>query len=410
MIDRILGIGKGETVADVLGRHRGIGPGFDLLRIALALYIFYGHTLWIAGGSASVEGVAAFGAATATAADTVTNGGFSGWTRPFHVAAVPVFFALSGFLVIGSAMRLRTTSTFLAFRFLRIFPALVVETLLCAFLLGAALTTLPVTTYFSDPVFWRYLGNMAGFVTFHLPGVFESNPVEGIVNTNLWTLPAEFHCYLLTAVLMLSRVIYNRNAYTFLYAVVGLAFLVASLTVGFSVTDRILSPLAITFYFFTGILFYHWREKLPVDWRLFFVAGAIGYALLLFKWSVFIAPLFVTYCMVFVGMVAVPKLPLISKGDYSYGIYLYGFPITQALVTIFPTVFIGRGVLLLFASTLVTSIFAAFSWHVIEHRCLQLKRHLPARWFPTPVKVIRQSPKGRIDQAEIPANASPVPN
>ena len=196
-----------------------MGPGFDLLRIVLAAYIFYGHTLWIAGGATSVVGVGALDSVVAPAqALTSVDNGFSGWTRPFHVAAVPVFFALSGFLVTGSAMRLRTTSTFLAFRALRIFPALVMETFLCAGLLGAALTTLSIDRYLIDPVFFRYLGNMIGVVSFELPGVFEKNPVKDIVNANLWTLPVEFYCYLIIGALMFTRVLYNRMIFTTAYA------------------------------------------------------------------------------------------------------------------------------------------------------------------------------------------------
>ncbi|MFC0687139.1 acyltransferase family protein [Novosphingobium clariflavum] len=392
MINTLLGIGRddktgrGETIGQALDRYRGIGPGFDLLRIGLALYIFYGHALWVAGGHSSVAGVAAIaGAAAADAASTAAApiaDGFSGWTRPFHVAAVPLFFALSGFLVIASALRLRATSTFLAFRFLRIFPALVVETALCAVVLGALLTTLPVVSYYSDPLFWRYLGNMVGWISFDLPGVFAGNPVKHIVNANLWTLPSEFDCYFLTALLMISGVIYDRRLFTAVYACAAIALVTASLATGFAITAGILSPIAITFYFFTGVLLFHWRHHLPAHWLLFVAAAALSYALLLSKWTAFIAPIPVTYCMAFMGVVAVPRLPLISRGDYSYGIYLYGFPICQALVAAFPGTFVGHRYLLLTTGLVITCAFAAFSWHMIEQHALALKRRLPARFFP----------------------------
>src|ERR1700761_8572433 len=171
MVNRLLGIGARETVGQALARHRGIGPGFDLLRVLLSLYIFYGHALWIAGS----------GPATSD-----PGSGFHGWTRPFHMAAVPVFFTLSGFLVTSSAIRLRRTSTFLAFRILRIFPALLVEVSLCALALGPLLSAYPPERYFTDPATGRYLGNMLGLITFHLPGLFLANPVSGVVNINLW--------------------------------------------------------------------------------------------------------------------------------------------------------------------------------------------------------------------------------
>jgi peptidoglycan/LPS O-acetylase OafA/YrhL len=55
------------------------------------------------------------------------NDGWSGPTRPILYVLVPAFFALSGFLVTGSALRLRKTSTFIAFRVLRILPALAIS-------------------------------------------------------------------------------------------------------------------------------------------------------------------------------------------------------------------------------------------------------------------------------------------
>lgn len=403
MINEWLGIKRAETIGAVLARHRGVGPGFDLMRIALALYIFYGHTLWVAGGATSVAGVAAIDGAiehARTAAIlTPAGGGFTGWTRPFHIATVPVFFALSGFLVTGSALRLRATSTFLAFRALRIFPALVVETILCAVVLGAVLTTEPLGAYFSDTVFFRYLGNMLGIVTFHLPGLFERNPVAGIVNANLWTLPSEFECYLVMGVLMATRIVYHRLAYTIVYAVVAVAFAVASLTTGYAITPGILAPVAITFYFFTGVLLYHWQGALPAHWALFLGAAMASYVLLLFPASAFIAPLIVSYCTIFFGLIAIPKLPLIGTGDYSYGIYLYGFPIAQALVAAFPDTFIGERWLLLGVAGVLTCAFSAFSWHFIEKHALGLKRHLPRRWFPTPSKAVRQTPAGRAGEA-----------
>jgi peptidoglycan/LPS O-acetylase OafA/YrhL len=95
-----------------------------------------------------------------------------------HLFMVPAFFALSGFLVTGSALRLRATAPFLTFRVLRILPALLVEVTLSALILGALFTTLPLKSYFSDPQFFRYFGNIVGLITFHLPGVFESNCVD----------------------------------------------------------------------------------------------------------------------------------------------------------------------------------------------------------------------------------------
>ncbi|MCI0735547.1 MAG: acyltransferase family protein, partial [Beijerinckiaceae bacterium] len=97
--------------------------------------------------------------------------------RPFLRVILPMFFALSGFLVAGSLERSKTMITFLGLRVIRIYPALAVEVTLSALLIGTAVTTLPLGSYFSDPLFWKYLLNAIGDVHFYLPGVFETNPV-----------------------------------------------------------------------------------------------------------------------------------------------------------------------------------------------------------------------------------------
>ena len=293
------------------------------------------------------------------------------------------------------------TSTFLANRFLRIFPALIVEVSLCAVVLGETLTTMPLAEYFTDHQFFRYMGNMTGFITFSLPGLFVGNPVRGIVNVNLWTLPAEFHCYLVTAVLMATGLIFRRSMFTAIFVIASIVGAALNTFGDFAVVPGLLPDYIITYYFFVGVLFFHWRGNIPAKLWMFVVCSIFSYALLMSRHTVFIVPIVITYCMVFFGLVAIPKLPIIRTGDYSYGIYLYGFPISQALVAAFPTVFIGHQYLLLLCATVATFAFAAFSWHAVEKRVLPMKRHLPSKWFPVPPKgIIAQTPERRAHQAE----------
>jgi peptidoglycan/LPS O-acetylase OafA/YrhL len=111
---------------------------------------------------------------------------------------LPMFFALSGFLVTGSLFRTRTLTEFIALRLLRLVPALAVEVTLSAVVLGALFTSLPIGQYFSDPAFWKYFLNIAGRIHYSLPGVFQDNPIP-IVNISLWTIPYELEWYLISA-------------------------------------------------------------------------------------------------------------------------------------------------------------------------------------------------------------------
>lgn len=362
-----------QSMGDVLARQNGVGPGFDLLRLGLALLIFCGHCKWLAGT----------GHAPALAADfhDLTMRGWSGLRRPVQVGLVPMFFALSGFLVTASALRVREVHRFLALRALRIFPALTVEVMLSALLLGPLLTALTLDAYVQDRAFFTYFGNILGFVQFELPGVFLSNPVPKIVNANLWTLPAEFYCYLVTALAMAAGAMFDRRMMTICFAAVTAAAVAASLAFGYGVTMTHAATPVVVYYFFAGSMFYHWREHIPCNARLFALAAVMGYGLLYFRGTVFLAPLPVVYTTVYIGLANLPPIPFLKNCDYSYGIYLYGFPITQALVAVYPG-FHGQGWLLIVVAGLLTACFAAFSWHLIEAPMLTLKKYIPRARAP----------------------------
>lgn len=394
MLYQWLKMHPGDTFDTVLARYRGSGPGFDVLRILLAMVIFAGHAKWAAGlAGMAIEHVANEANLTAHHTVTATVGGvlqvtaWSGLGKPIKLALVPMFFALSGFLVAGSAMRLKSTSTFIAHRVLRIFPALVVEVLLSALILGLLFTTLPLSSYFSDPQFSEYLLNAVGDISYSLPGVFAHNPVHYIVNVNLWTLPSEFYCYLAMAALMMSSLVYSRRVFTGLMLALTAGLAIAHALTGMSNPVGPFPAHVVVYYFLFGVLFFHWKDHIPASPWLFVASGVLSYALLNFDALVYLAPLPVAYMTLFFGLIPLPKSRLLSSGDYSYGVYLYGFPITQSLIALRPHWFTGsmpRYLALLLASIALTTLFAAASWHLVEKHALALKNRLPARWFPVP--------------------------
>ena len=75
----------------------------------------------------------------------------SGLFGPQILIIVPAFFALSGFLVAGSAVRVRSVRTFIAFRALRILPALCVEITVSALILGPIVTSLSLHDSYTGP-------------------------------------------------------------------------------------------------------------------------------------------------------------------------------------------------------------------------------------------------------------------
>jgi peptidoglycan/LPS O-acetylase OafA/YrhL len=74
---------------------------------------------------------------------------------------------------------------------------------------------------------------------------------------------------------------------------------------------------------------------------------------------------------------------VVSSGDYSYGIYLYGYPIQQAIAATFPA-HEHWYISLPIALTAVFGI-ASLSWHFVEKLALRLRRllyRLEAPWAP----------------------------
>ena len=127
------------TIATLLEIHR-TAPGFDAMRLGLSLAIICFHSLLVCYGKAYQDGV-------------VIMGPF----RPLVLAILPVFFALSGFLIAGSMLRVKPLKIFIAHRVLRIVPALFCETMISALVLGPLLTTLTLEAYFRHRDFLRVL-------------------------------------------------------------------------------------------------------------------------------------------------------------------------------------------------------------------------------------------------------------
>lgn len=375
-----------RTFETVLAANKGAGPGFDAIRVGLSLVILLSHTIPICYGNGFAKGF-------------YENSPL----YPVLLALVPMFFGLSGFLVTGSAFRTRSVKVFLTFRLLRIYPALTVEIFLTALLLGPLLTLLPLSEYFSHPTFFEYFGSLIGRVKFTLPGLFESNPWPSTVNQNLWTLKAEFYCYLLMTLLMLSKLVFDRKWFSIAFLAATVVLSALNFTTGLGDYTLLFPPHMLLYYFVLGIFTFHWKHVVPVSFPLFVASLIAAYVLVPLHGWAYIAAFPLSYSLLYVGMLTIPRIPLLQRGDYSYGIYLFGFPIQQMLVSFFPML---REWWLLFPVSAAIAIgFAALSWHFVEKPALRLKRRLLPQ-APTKVAPANRSPI-ELDTAELRPEISP---
>jgi peptidoglycan/LPS O-acetylase OafA/YrhL len=296
--------------------------------------------------------------------------------------AVDVFFIMSGFLIARSWLDDPRAHVYFAKRLLRLLPALAVVVALTVLVLGPLVTVLGARTYFSNPDTWRYFSNLLLYpLALYLPGVFRHTPYRSAVNGSLWSLPVEATMYLLDAVLGLCRVLGNaRLLGTFVALMLGFEWYVrhdAALvdsTIGWVKLEPVLR---LTVYYFTGsvIQVSGFRPR-------FALAPALGLALLLaatFRTSYqpFAQHVALPYFVFALAFAEIPWLRRFGRhGDFSYGTYLYAFPIQQTCVHFMPD--LGPAGLF-FVATPLTIGMAALSWHLVERPALALKKRFLVR-------------------------------
>ncbi len=363
-----------KSFGEVLAGYRGLGPGFDFLRLALALTIVFYHVI-------------------------TADGFWAAGTGPvlwfFEYSLVPMFFALSGFLITASAQRL-SLQDFLLNRGLRILPALAVDILICAFIIGPAVTSLPLADYFTDPGFFAYMLNIAGRIQLTLPGVFTGNPTVQ-VNGALWTIPWEINCYIIMSAMIATGVVRRSGISLLLLAAFFVTGLAVEQVLPIDAADGLpddtrLQTLFVSrgaqliTAFLCGVVAYQQRGRIPMSRGLLCICIAIALAAMVLLDTratasvgnrlVLIPAL--TYITIYAGLSRLPLPRIFRGGDYSYGVYLYHVPFIQLAIYLAPSVFVGSvaGVMLL---TLVTDIavlgVAALSWHFIEKPVLALRRY-----------------------------------
>ena len=357
---------RGESFQQRLDRER-VTTGFEYLRLGLALAILCVHSVAVSYGRV-IERIWIWG--------SVLEG-------PVRLI-LPMFFALSGFLVAGSIFRVKTISAFVSLRALRIVPALAVEVVLSALVLGPIFTTLTLSEYFHDPLFFNYFRNIAGDIQFKLPQVFETNPFNLAVNVSLWTVPYELECYIALTIFMIFGVVKSRTLVALATVAAGFFLFYSSVRAGgFNFThDGAVEPRAMVVAFFGGVTLYLYRDRVRLNGLLFAAAIAVATALHYSRETAYLAAMPVAYATVYLGLLMPKKLPYIFSGDYSYGIYLYAFPVQQSVAFLLPDHrFWWLNILLAIP---VTALFAVASWHGLEKHVMALKGRVagPTAFLP----------------------------
>jgi len=327
---------------------------FDALRLLAASSVIFSHAFLLSRGREDNDPLMLL-----TGGQTVLG-----------VVGVFVFFVISGFLVTQSFEATGSPWRFLAKRALRIYPGLAACILLCVFVLGPLVTSLPLGAYLRSAGVYDFLLNNLALNVEHngLPGVrFTGFPVGDIIDGPLWSLPCEVVMYVMVLGLGSLRLL-------------RLWLLVPLLALGLGCLwfDSAQSPWFIGSvgwllgFFVAGMILYKLRDRGIFSGRIALAALAglaasvpLGAFILLF-------PLFGAYLVIYLALERrLPAIPAAKVGDLSYGLYIYGWPVAQALL------YVSGGALAwwqLFPLALALSAAIAFlSWHLIEKPALRLK-------------------------------------
>jgi peptidoglycan/LPS O-acetylase OafA/YrhL len=338
---------------------QGRDNNFNLIRMLAASAVLVSHAWPMVYGDGAVEPLEAL----------------TGYS--LGTFAVYVFFALSGFFISASFARSESVFGFVAARCLRLFPGLAVSLLLVALVMGPMVTSLSWTQYLAQWKTWTFLLRNETLVSvqYTLPGVFEANPFPA-VEGSIWTLIQEAMCYGLVFLAGISGVLGRRRYMSVALVVYGLLWLWQSL-VPMHLHPKLSQFHGLSLPFVMGMTFWLWRDRIPLS--VVGIAGLLAgaYATRATPVGFAVLMVFLTYTTFWLGHVPQGWLRRYNGfGDYSYGLYIYAFPVQGLAVWLFGPTTPAVHIALAFPVVLLLSVL---SWQLVEKPALDL-RHSVTAW------------------------------
>lgn len=342
----------------------------NFLRLALALLVIFSHTFPIGGfGNERILG-------NQTLGDISVDG----------------FFAISGFLICGSAMRHtsrfglgRGLTKYFWDRVLRIFPAFWICLVVTAAVFGAIgwwSAHHGVSGYWSapgGPLHYILHDSYLRMNDYTISGTPANVPYTQAWDGSLWTLSWEFLCYIGVAALAVLGLLVRRHIVIWIAVLIWLAEAISFFD--FSLFPSTQYALRFGTIFIVGALVYLYRDRIPDSGRLAgvcVIVAMLGMALghPLSHVSDWITGPALVYPVLWLGA----HLPLRKVGgthDLSYGVYIYAFPVGQILAL----GHVQRYGYLAFAFATVagTLPLAAASWWGVERWALRAREWITFR-------------------------------
>lgn len=329
---------------------------FDFIRFLAASLVIFSHAFPLTGHQDPLEILS------------------KGQSNLGHLSVI-VFFVISGYFITQSFHYSSSIIQYIKARLLRIFPGLIGVVILSTFVMGPLVTSYSFKEYITNRETYRYLEAIFLYpMQWNLPGVFENNIYPSSVNGALWSIPFEFMFYILVAVLGVTFLL-NKKIATIIFSM--LIFIVFIDYWPFSQTHfwglELKTIFELLLYFVAGMLFFYFKERIPYSGFLAMISIVCIYLSIYTGGLKEVFVFFGTYLIFYIGYgTNLKSWKFYKYGDFSYGIYIYGFPVQQ-LVTYF-----HGGEMNPFLNFIISFpialILAISSWHLIEKRAIDLKK------------------------------------
>jgi peptidoglycan/LPS O-acetylase OafA/YrhL len=304
------------------------------------------------------------------------------WNGSELFDGIGIFFILSGMLVYRSAestfARTGLWRHFFWNRYLRVAPGIYAFAIIAPIVL-VVVGAVPLLSIFRPQIIVWLGSSFLLLPNFH-PDIW-SHVGTGIINGQLYTIPAEVSFYLIVPVLVLTA-----RRFGFGRMLIAFAALTLVIAIGASIAGHAAEAVTHhTFierggYFAAGMFWAKWRGRIPENWWMFAVACVVYLAVMLPSlqghllgpvepWVIAI-PL--SYMVVFFGFNGPRVLGRLTArvGDLSYGTYIWHVLLIN--------LFLWSGLFghwWLVPLTLAAAwVVAWISWRVIEKPALRLKR------------------------------------
>ncbi len=312
----------------------------------------------------------------------------SNGTITFGTMAVSVFFIVSGFLITRSYVNGSSIVHFIRNRFLRLYPGFWVCLLITSFVFA------PLASYFLYNDFslstqnpsYTSLGYILHNITIKIQQTSINNNSGILVSNNsLWTLYYEGLCYIAVAGFGYLGFLKKRQ-----YIIpLTFSFIIILLIIGhFFPQYHVFSlfvPWKMTLYrlsscFFAGACIYLYADRIPYSPVIALMMGVLYIMTIPMGITEITDALLLSYPVLVVGF-----SPLFAwtdnYGDFSYGTYLYAFPIQTLL---HHAQISNYGLVVFFIASLsITLIVAIASYYFVEKPCLALKHTKKKRYLHT---------------------------